>query len=97
MTQFKAGEKCAYYSGVGREIVKVEHLRSDGMIQVSRGDGNKLSSWSAHPKQCRRLRPKAKPLEFWIPRNPLLPFQILSSDPLNSFGWVHLREVRVKK
>lgn len=60
MSEFKKGDRAAYYSGGGRAVVVVtqepNHL---GILQVVfEGD-----DWSlAHVKQLRRLKPKAKSL-----------------------------------
>lgn len=57
----------------------------------------------AHPKQCRRLKPKAPLLRVWIP-NTSLPHDMISPvedsgwisrDPRE--GWIEFVEVRRKK
>lgn len=60
-TKFELGERIvAYTPGAGRIICVVDHIDSDGLIKIaSNATGTK--QW-VHPKQCRKLRKKSKPI-----------------------------------
>jgi hypothetical protein len=72
MSKFKIGDRVAVYgeilgvkSPADRKLGTVAAVAKDGDLRVrfeEEFDGDR--EWYVHPKQCRRLKPKAKPREW---------------------------------
>lgn len=72
MTQFKVGDRVAVYSNGSRYTGKIEP--HGGNCLYIKTENTNFIGIMAHPKQCRKLRPGARPRSVWI------------REPLNSQG-----------
>lgn len=112
MNKFKVGDRIAVYDatevGGHRSTGTVKRVSERGFIYFTPDVPSENNSWLVHPKQCRRLKPKAKAREFWI-REPVTgcpgqhqaaTISTLKPDPRfyglipDSRPWIHVREVR---
>lgn len=67
MSKFKDGDRVAVYDGDERHTGEVVDISHDGLLIVaSESFPGKLVEF--HPKQCRKLKPKAKkePRRIWL-------------------------------
>lgn len=99
---FRVGDKVHFYASLpaplrcGAHVAEVTHVNQDGSyLEVDLGDG---ITRGAHPKQCRRLKPKRKPREFRIAviRQPEgVYFKILGDNEIAApdAEMIHVREV----
>lgn len=114
MSRFKVGDRVRVYGGIPLcdDIVKSGEkglvIRSglsgrDGDLDVEFSEGN---SWNVFSQQCRKLKPKEKPITVFIEKkemhkafangNGALAYQKGWNDPEFDFTWVEFREVRKK-
>lgn len=63
MSKFKSGDRVATYSDRGRETGTVTFI--EGEYVHVRLDGKHYHE-TCHSRQCRKLKPKAPPREFWV-------------------------------
>lgn len=62
---FEVGERVRVYGKLHEPFVgTVGHISDDGTLLVRYLDGG----YPVHPKQCRRLKAKRKPREWWMHR-----------------------------
>jgi hypothetical protein len=54
MTKFKVGERVRVYGNWKPTVCEIKDIRASGMLSTD-------ECGLVHPKQCRRLKPKAKP------------------------------------
>ena len=93
MSKFKVGDRVAYYNPIGRHTLTVMGVDEERLcLQEASG-----SIQYAHPKQCRRIKPKAKLREIWVRDD-----RVMTSceEPRKGTGereWTHYREVRKRK
>lgn len=108
MSKFKVGDRVAVYSSLGRRMGFIKEINKEAGIFLVffPGPGRNDRTW-AHPKQCRKLRPKAKRRRVWIADTYVGDEQITSNHitfdaekydiPSRSSTWVEFVEVRRRK
>lgn len=105
MNKFKVGDRVAIYTPDGRYTGTVDHIEEGGVYAMIDGD---VGAQRYHPKQCRKLKPKAKAREWWVAQQNAGPtitsFDVWDYDPRDEHwdesvhGKVYrVREVRRKK
>lgn len=106
MKTFKVGDRVAVYD-LSRQVGTVESVKYEStnkagekfpMVGIRVSGGTKY----AHPKQCRRLKPKRVAREFWIIPTAISSASlshpvVLSFRPDNAGSYVHVIEKLPKK
>jgi len=64
--KFRAGDRVVVYMAATRLVLRLSAIQEDGLLFFNSIDNPGHMNHMAHPKQCRRLKPKAKPREFWV-------------------------------
>lgn len=88
MSKFKVGQKIVFYDAGYRYKGHVTHANKRGTTITAKGlDGN---VFTLHTKQCRKLKPKAKPRKFrgeWkkVFENQTMPGQQMAFVPFEPF------------
>lgn len=86
---FDVGQKVAVYGRMKRVVGVIDTIREDGLLEVPvKGDG----IWVAHPKQCRRLKPKHKAREWWAFKSAGLSWTMSEEKPKGC--WIEIVKVR---
>lgn len=67
VSKFKVGDRVAVYSNYGRYEGEIKYFSEDGTFPWIDYDNNDfIRGGLAHPKQCRRLKPKPAIREYWM-------------------------------
>lgn len=108
MSTFKVGDRVAIYQDGCRWLGRVKTVDATGGDESVLVQYDIAGEFWLHPKQLRRLKPKAKAREWWVAKQNAGPiietFDVWTFDPrdgnwdVSKFGEViHVREVWRKK
>jgi hypothetical protein len=103
MTKLKIGDRVAVYETCKRYTGTIEDVSPVAPHHTVRvyfdqpsEDGNSQRGY-VHPKQCRRLKPKAKPREWLMHAQTYTIYDVSHPDANDTDRFIRVREVRGKR